>query len=294
LTKALFLPIVAGTGLLLLLRWGRERTLARAGELLLVIGLALSIGLWWYLARYLETGSFSGSDEFVQFHRAGGGSFLQNLAQRFSWPQLLVGLANIVVGFIWGGTWSLAQPHSYLLLAPALVIAVPLFNWLRSWRTLGWSDLAALLWIAPLAASLVYHVLMLIAFTGVGAGTPGHYLHILAPAFALGVARGWRWRWTGLLMLAATGVFTAYIWSQQLGLYSGCAGKDAVTNHYLFDQGCFIDGHSLSALGHPVAAAVALGLALLCLVAAGVSLRHALRPKAESVLRPIEFAASAA
>ena len=268
LTKALFLPIVAGTGTLLGLKWLRERTLSLAIQFALAIGLAAAIGLWWYIARHAATGSFSGSDEFIQFQQHSGGFFV-NLGARFSFLELLKGVTNIVVGFIWGGTWSLAQPHTVLLLGPALLIAAPMIIWLKNWREMGWSDLAAALWIVPLAASLVYHVLVLIAFTGSGVGTPGHYLHIVAPAFGLAVARGWRWRWAGVLLIGGTALFTAYIWIQELALFSGCAGKNSMTNHYVFDQACFIDVHSLGALAHP---GVALGSLLLSLVCLGMTL----------------------
>jgi hypothetical protein len=184
---------------------------------------------------------------------------------RSSLLEFLRGLANISIDFIWGGTWSLAQPNPALLIGPALLVAIPLFNWLRDWRTLTWIDLAALLLPAGLAASLVYHVVVIIGLSGNGAGTPGHYLHIAAPAIALGVARGWRWRRpsVGLGLIAWTAAFTAYIWLMQLSLYSGCASKAAAHSRYVLDQGCLVDVHSLSVLSHPWLAGPALAAALL-------------------------------
>jgi hypothetical protein len=283
LTKALFLPIVFGTGGLLLLRWALSRTLKRGLELAIVMGVALAVGAGWYVDRFLTTGSLSGSAEFIGFQHQGG-TFLGNLAAHFSVLEFLKGFANIVIGFVWGGTWSLAQPHSILLLGPALLIGVPLINWLRHWRDMDWIDGAALAWVVPLTASLFYHVLVLISFTGSGVGTPGHYLHIVAPAIALGVARGWRWRWGGMVLLGWTAVFTAYIWTMELSMFSGCAGKDPVRNHYLLDQGCLIDGRSFAALGHPGLAAASLALCIGLLAFAAFKAPRHLLPKKPSEL----------
>ena len=271
LTKALFLPILFGTGVLLFARWAVERRSRALRDLAIAAGIAVAIGGWWYADRYLTTGSLSGSDEFIQLQKHGGG-LLGNLAARLSIVELLKGCANIVIGFLWGGTWSLAQPHTLLLLGPAALIGWPLVNWLREWREMTWCDGAALVWTAPLAASLVYHVLVLIAFTGSGVGTPGHYLHIVAPALAFAVARGWRWRWTGAALSLWTGLFTLYIWSMELSLFSGCAGKDPIHNHYILSRSCFVDGSTLSILGHPWLAASAAGLSLLLLIGSVVAL----------------------
>ena len=276
LTKALFLPIIFALALLLLMRWARERTAARAVELALTVGIALSISLWWYLDRQAHTGSFTGADEFIRLGHSGDGSW-SGILQNFSFLEFLRGLANIGIDFLWGGTWSFAEPHATLLIGVGLLVAVPLFNWMRDYRKMTWTDLAALLPPAGLAASLVYHVLVMIGLTGSGAGTPGHYLHIVAPAIAFAVARGWRWKptWVGLGLVVWTAAFTIYIWVMQLSLFSGCASKDQVRNHYVLDQGCFVDFHSLSVLSHPWLGGAALVLTVLLAAAAGLRSRPA-------------------
>jgi hypothetical protein len=268
LTKALFLPIVFALALLLLMRWARERTAARAVEFALAVGVALAIGLWWYLDRHAHTGSFTGSDEFIRLGQSAGG--WSDIRRHLSPLEFLRGLANIGIDFLWGGTWSLAQPNPILLAGPALLLAVPLLNWLRDWRKMTWIDLAALLCPVALAASLVYHVLVIIGLTGNGAGTPGHYLHVVAPALAFALARGWRWkmRWISFGLIAWTTAFTVYIWTMQLSLYSGCASKAVAHSRYLLDQGCFIDAHSLFAVSHVGLAGSALVLTILLIVAA--------------------------
>ena len=122
-------------------------------------------------------------------------------------------------------------------------------------------------------AGLVYHVFVWMA--GAGAVTPGWYLHILAAPLGFAVALGWRHargdvRPAGLhrlLHCCRLGLSTLHVLRRTAKL-----GAD---KHYsLTGASRFIDGRTLSALGHPVFGGLCLVLgALTILVAAGFAVR---------------------
>jgi hypothetical protein len=261
LTKAFFLPIGVGVGAMLAIRWwtgGRRPT--AFGQAALAAGVALAIGAWWYIAKDIQTGSLTGSDEFIRFGHAGG---IGHLGAGISPLALVRGLGVIIGTFVWAGTWSLARLPEILLIPPILLLGLTLCSYVRGLtRTdlTGWAPLALAL---PFLAGLIYHVLVWAA--GVGAATPGWYLHILAAPLGLVIARGWT-RPSILGALAAlTGLYSVFTWAFQLSMFSGCAAKLGAGKHYsLTGAGCFIDPHALSALGHPL-------LGLTCLTA-GVGL----------------------
>lgn len=275
LTKAFFLPVGAGV-LLMLGLWQRVGGFkpSRLGQAAVAVAAALAIGGWWYVSRQLQTGSLVGSDEFIRFNQAGG---LGRLAGLFSLGALMRGLGVIVGTFAWAGTWSLTRLPEALLAPPVLLLGLTLWGYALSLTRkdlIGWSPVAL---AAPFLAGLVYHVFVWMA--GVGAATPGWYLHILAAPLGLAVARGWtRPRALGLLALL-TGLYEAATWAFQLSMFSGCAAKLGADKHYsLAGAGCFIDGHALSVVGHPVAGAVCLVIGLgLALTAASRAWR-AFRP----------------
>ena len=260
LTKAFFLPIGAGVAVMLAVHWWttgrRSAVLAQAA---LAGALALAIGAWWYIGKELHTGALTGSDEFIRFNHAGG---MVRLLHGVSLAGVARGLGVLIGTFIWAGTWSLTRLPEILLLPPILLLGLTLCGYLRGLTRgdlVGWTPLALAL---PLLAGLIYHLLVWAA--GVGAATPGWYLHILAAPLGLAVARGWtRPRLLGVLTLL-TVVYSAAAWAFQLSLFSGCAAKLGVDKHYnLAGAGCFIDPRALSALGHPL-------LGLVCLAAGGI------------------------
>jgi hypothetical protein len=274
LTKAFFLPIGAGVAVMLAAHWqqgGRPR--AQLGQAALAAIAALAIGAWWYVAKDMQTGSFTGSDEFIRFHQAGG---LSRLVKAFSPQALIRGLGVIPGTFAWAGTWSLARLPEYLLIAPVLLLTLTLWGYVRRLSRadlIGWAPLALTL---PFLAGLVYHVL--VGLTGIGAATPGWYLHILAAPLGLAVARGWKQPRLLALLAALTAVYTAAGWAFQLSMFSGCAAKLGDNKHYdLTGAGCFIDQHALFALGHPL-------LGFVCLTA-GVILAIVAASRAWSAFR---------
>jgi len=275
LTKAFFLPVSAGVLVMLALQWrGAGGKPAVLGQAALACGLALAIGGWWYISREMQTGSLVGSDEFIRFNQSGG---LGRLAGGFSLGALARGLGVMVGTFAWAGTWSLTRLPEVLLAPPVLLLALTLWGYARGLtRTdlIGWAPVAL---AAPLLAGLVYHIL--VWAMGVGAATPGWYLHILAAPLGLAVARGWtRPRTLGLLTLL-TGVYSADTWAFQLSMFSGCAAKLGANKHYdLAGAGCFIDRHALAAVGHPLLGMVCLVLGAVLALSAALWAWRAFRP----------------
>ena len=279
LTKAFFLPIGAAVGVLLLVRWQLDgRRFAALGQAVLPGVVALAVGGWWYLEKRLETGSLTGSDEFIRLSHAGGATAL---ATGFSVAELARGLAVLPATFLWAGTWSLARLPEVLLAAPAALLALAVAGYLgrlRSGRLIAW---APLVFAAPMAAGLIYHIYVWMA--GTGAVTPGWYFHILAAPLGLAVALGWRWPRAQSALAALTGAYTLAAWSFQLAMFSGCAAKLGADKHYdLKGASCFIDPHALAMIAYPAlgAAALAAGVAL-GLLAASLAWR-AFRPAARS------------
>jgi hypothetical protein len=275
LTKAFFLPLSAGVGVMLALHWRRVGYKPAAlGQAALAAVVALAIGGWWYLSREMQTGSLIGSDEFIHFNQAGG---MGRLAGGFSLGALARGLGVIVGTFVWAGTWSLARLPEFLLAAPVLLLGLTLWGYVRTLTRadlIGWAPLAL---AAPLLVGLIYHVFVWMA--GAAAATPGWYLHILAAPLGLAAARGWTRPRALWLLTLLTGLYTAVAWAFQLSLFSGCAAKLGADKHYnLTGAGCFIDGRALSALGHPLTGAACLIVGAVLALAAAARAWGAFRP----------------
>jgi hypothetical protein len=274
LSKAFFLPIGAGIAVMLAARWWTAgRPPALLGQAALAGLAALALGAWWYIAKDLQTGALTGSDEFIRFHQAGG---FGRIIEAFSPMSLIRGLGVIPGTFAWAGTWSLTRLPEYLLIAPVLLLVLTMWSYIRGLSRsdlIGWAPLAL---AAPFIAGLVYHVV--VGMSGIGAATPGWYLHILAAPLGLAVARGWTRPRLLAALAALTALYTAASWAFQLSMFSGCAAKLGDNKHYdLTGAGCFIDLRALSALGHPL-------LGLMCL-AAGVVLAIAAASRAWRAFR---------
>lgn len=267
LTKAFFLPITAGTIAFLLWlawRWRDGRLLRDAA---VALALAAAAGGWWYLGNLLHRGDLVGGLEFVDLESRGG--LGGTIAAGFEAMQFLRGLAAIAASFVWAGTQTLARLPEALLALPVAAVALPLAAGLyAAWRQpeAPVLRLPAFL-ILPFAAGLAYHVLIRLALSGKGIGTPGWYMHLLAPAWAIVAASGiaalrqHRFWWPACIVLAIAGA--AHIAASlvlQMALFAGCAVKDA-QKHYASagDPACpgAIPAR-LAELGQPTLAAMAL------------------------------------
>jgi len=300
LTKALFLPIAAGSGAVLALAILRRPQQGRRADLAIAAGIAMVIGLPWYLRNYLLFGSLVGSADLLAVQHGGGVFGL--IAQHISWQivaNMARGLAVIVASFVWAGTWSRAI-LTPLSLAPVLLLAAMAFAlWLKDigrwslehfppkWAPVrpricdqtkesrACSDsigskhaleaAAPLFLAAPVLAGLVYHDIAHNLLPGAASGTPGWYFHILAAPLALALALGWQWRRLFVLLAGYAVLFHVACWLGQLSFFSGCAYKPGPHMWLRLDPGsCFISTANLAVLGEP-----ALGFA--ALAAASVS-----------------------
>jgi hypothetical protein len=249
----------------------KRRELRHVRDTVIALVIAGLIGGYWYLDNLRIYGSVFGMTEFDAAGRHGGllpallGLPLTQLA-----GSLLHGLALMGATFVWGGTWTLAHPPTYLM-APVVALALLGFGlWL--WRFFRWplAGQAPLFLAAPLLAGLVSHQLLSIATGGYVADTPGWYLHILSGPLSLALALGWRWpRLFGALAAYAV-AFHALTWMGQLSLFSGCAYKPGPGEALRFDLGsCGIVPSHLAELGAPILGFSALALAF---VAGGFAL----------------------
>jgi len=283
LTKAFFLPLTLGVTLLLLAAEPRPKTL-------LAPALALLLGGWWYVHAWLATGNLTGASDFVELRQHGG--FLQNLRAHFPTvldlclraPALyLSGLLRMLLGFCWAGSWSFVHPPRPLE-APVIVLALlPCALYTRRVRRWDFIALAPVFMVAPVLAGLLYHLAMMLAATGQGAGTPGWFVHLFSGPLSLVLALGWpRWRLMAPLVAYTLALDALLAWCQ-IAFFSGClprAGQGAV---HPMAAACFVNFQHLAVLAYPElgVACLALGLAalLLAITASKPSLAPLFKPK---------------
>jgi hypothetical protein len=280
LTKALFIPVIAGLmGFLMLRCWrGRadqKRTEERKDQLVLLLG-PIVLACFWYAYKLKAYGSLTGDALAISLRDQGG--FLSNFLKNYSPLTLVIGEAMVFFTFIFGGTGSLGHlPMPFyqptFLLFVGLLIAYLLevrkeklseAEWLPVWL------------IAPLLVCLMAQQFVGIAATGSGA-TAGWYLHILAPAFAVaffyGLKRLARHPWTRFalrfLLAYNLAMLFANVWGQ-LAMFSGCAGVGRNDKVYVFPNAFFcLDRfatvyQNLGVLGWPLVALIAYGLGFIC------------------------------
>jgi len=243
ITKAFFLPIAAGVVAYLVLR----RNFGIAGIALL---LAALVGGPWYVYKYLAFGVVTGAYEEIVLAEQGG--LLGGLAAQFSTGSLVHGLAGIVATLCRPATWSLAKLPEVFLLPLVALLLLPFcayaFGLLRTRsEDIRW---APALIAGAVVAGLVHHVLVRIALSGIGSGTPGWYLHMLAGplgfAYAVGVLRIAHRRFVRrilpLLGTYTVGYFAVVSWIQLL-MYSGCVAKGGTVKYYALptDPSCTSD-----------------------------------------------------
>jgi len=279
LTKAFFIPTLAGYTLFMMLRAWRARDDQKhlhrnITALLLVLLPAVVLGSGWYVYDYVAYGSFSGSLESIYLDQSGG--LAANLREKFSLYALARQLVATLISWSWGGSWSLAR------LSPVLYLPLLLLTgWILAGyaREAGHHSLSEPIWLpawlfVPFFLGLAHHALVSIALGG--GGTPGWYLHILAPFLALaggyGIA-GIKRNPVGRVILGCGLVYAAVflivaIWSQA-ALFSGCAIKND-SKYYQFSSDWFcldqmrLIAEHLSVFAWPRLALLGIGAGVLC------------------------------
>jgi hypothetical protein len=253
LTKATYLPVAAAVFALLgLLAWFERRTPEELVRRLKGIGLcaitAVLIGGWWYVAKFVETGSFIGSNDDIVLKSVGGivAGFQKNVdllsVIRTPW--------GIVGSFLWAGTWSFILPPRITVL-PIVIIGLMLvfgaWRYLkdRAMRPIDWLPILVL---AFFVAALSQHSLVLLAISGNAA--PAWYLHSLAPILALlvgyGIAGSADAAWSRRLMavlIVYPPVFLLGATLLNLLFYTGCAPLIPGRRYFTWDSGvaCLAD-----------------------------------------------------
>jgi hypothetical protein len=284
LTKAFFLAIGAGVGAYLLYRSvaaRANRPLAKQllRQALTVAAVALALGGWWYVYKFLAFDSVTGGEVLINLDAQGG--LLTNLRQKFAIRFLGRGLAALVASGYYTGTWSLTRLPEILYVPGLLLLAIiagRAFGQLRRVR-LSEPDWAPVWIAAPLVGGFLYFLFVRIALSGSGNNVGGWYFSVLAPVvavlFGLGLKRpivSGPARWiVGLLAAYALAFWVAGQWAET-ALYSGCAIKTANSKYFVFsdDQFCLtrLPGivRNLTVIGWPILAAGCFVAGLFCLL----------------------------
>jgi hypothetical protein len=276
LTKAFFLPVTAGVGALLAWQAWQGRDKQRALSLGLTLLVAIGLGAPFYLAKLAATGDLIGGNDFILLRPAGG--LLAGLRAHFTWAQYALGLTRILAGFAWAGTWSFAHPPR-LAVAPLCLLALLAAGaYVGQLRRRDAVALAPLMIVGPVIAGLCWHLLRMVAFTGLGAGTPGWYLHIFAGPLGLALVLGWRWP-GALTALAAYGLlFGAAMVPWQLAFFSGCLARPGAGAATLTGATCLVSPRHLALISLPWLSLTAFLAACLCLAVAASGRPATMRP----------------
>ncbi len=261
LTKAFFLPVTAGLTTLLLTAALAERGLRRLPVALAVPAVAFLIGGAWYVAKLRSTGTLTGSADMIELDAKGG--LLAGLRQHFSLVQYVRGTGGILLGFCWGGTWSFVHPSRWLSAPVSLLPMITTAMYLYRSRRLTRAELTPLFIVAPVVAGLLFHLLAMVAETGIGNGTPGWYLHIFAGPLSLVLVLGLAGRAVMLPMLVYAVAFFIGVACLQATFFSGCLSRvgDGKVS-FLQAGGCMMDLSGLQSVALPQIALAA------CLLAA--------------------------
>ena len=265
LTKAFFVPILAGCIFLFCFHELRERDGRQFRNALVILITAAVVGGGWYINKYLTVGSFIVANDIMAVQVRG--PVWAQIVQSFHPVEFLRGIGQLVTSFAWAGTWSYGR-FSPIFTAPVILLAIlPLFNWMIRLRWAPTPVIAPLFLAAPMVLGLAYYLLTQIARGSGASGTPGWYLHILAGPLGLALVIGWRQRLILGALAAYAIAFHIVVWTAQLSLFSGCAFKSGDYKYIQFDfASCFIDPSRLAVLGEPLLG----GLALVLACAAGL------------------------
>jgi hypothetical protein len=279
LTKVFFIPISLGVGLLFLYQAIRLRSVRPVIDVAIVAAVAGLVGGGWYLHNWLTIGSFTNFADYGPLAQQGG--MVNAILTRGIGPHeilhFLRGMAVMAATFVWAGSWSRAILWPVLAAPILLMAAIAFLTWIMQWRRWPIAGQAPLFFVAPFAGGLVYHQLVWV-FSGAPnlAGTPGWHLHVVAPALALALALGWRYRRLLWLLAAYAILFDAASWASQASFFSGCAYPLAPREPLQLEPGsCLIDVGHLAVLGEPLLAGIALLLGATAAAAALILARRA-------------------
>jgi len=260
LAKATFAPFAAVIGLFLL--WAAWLARREPGQLRArLIGLAVfgatsvAVAGWWYVQKFIETGSPIGADDAAKLSATGG--LLQGLAERGSFYAFARGLLTLPMNFLWGGTWSFVIPPLLAYAPLALMLVLLCCGFVRYRRSaaspITTADRLAAAVLVALIAGLCIHMVIFIAGRGVGVGL-GWYVHSFAPVFV------------SLLAIALAGVMSSRLTRPvmaALAVYALLFLAGAMIIEVLFFAGCGVQRPGLGYYDFPSAAQCATDLSRL-------------------------------
>jgi hypothetical protein len=247
LTKVIFIPISIAVLSFLLLREcklrGRNGFLKTIWLCSFVIAAILTSSGWWYWNNYEQYGVITGNIDLKFIKQAGG--LWNGLESNFSFFQWARSHAALLVTVGWIGSWSLVKPPLITLFPIALILLLMMYAYIRSIQhSKLTSEKWLIIWLLlPILTILSYHVLIRIALTGEGRGTPGFYLHILAGPISAALGLSLYEVWGKDLFRRLIQVLFCYIilftisinWAQAL-FFSGIVSASESEITYLFPE----------------------------------------------------------
>lgn len=297
LTKAFFMPFLAGLSAWWLLKIWRGRRDREAAKLDLIRLIFVPV-----IALVLSSRIFSipQRHSMLDFHMLASldwPTFIGLAHQRLSIAEQFLNVVNMTLGALWAGSASevyMSSPFLAFTLFAFFVFAVGEYLYAIRRESLispGWLPL----WLmAPLImAILAWHILMVTVFGGDN-GTGGWYLHVTAPACILAYGFALRQMEAHVVtrgvmkcfvMLGI--IFLAVIFWTQISMYAGCAGKDP-DGYFLFPDRSYCLGQlttvigNLAVIGWPDAAMLGFGAGFICLIAGAFGLINKSRDVTEN------------
>jgi hypothetical protein len=187
ITKALFIPITAAFGIVLVLNVSGNNTHEIKSKLLkssflIFIPLCLIAGSY-YLFKYIIVGDPGLGFEAFQLAQRGG--LLNGLKEHFDFFTFLRGLIVPFATFFWAGTWSLVRMPllSYVPLFLAAAWLIKAYIFLSKEYKVDRLTTFLIPSFFLMYLGLAWHVMIMMGLNGV-ATSPGWYFHILMPLIA--------------------------------------------------------------------------------------------------------------
>jgi len=250
LTKIIFIPITVGVLSFWLFReWKLRGAIGFLKTMrfcsFVIVTILVSSG-WWFWNNYVQYGVISGSFDLKFLKQAGGLEGLWNgLESNFSFYQWARSNTALLVTFGWIGSWSLIKPPLIFFLPIILILLLIVGAYLQ---TIRHSKIISTKWLPvwlalPILIVLSYHILIRIALTGEGRGTPGFYLHILAAPMSAALGLSLHKIWVNNFFKTTIQILFGYIilfsigttWSQSL-FFSGLISASKEERIYSFSE----------------------------------------------------------
>ena len=247
LTKVIFIPITVGVLSFWLFReWklrgliGFLKTMRLCSFVIIII--VASSG-WWYWNNYVQYGVISGNIDLKLLKQTG--TLWNGLETNFSFFQWVRSNAALLVTFGWVGSWSLVKPPLIFLTPIIIILLLLVYAYLQ---TIRHSKIISSEWlpvwlVLPILIGLSYHILVRIALTGEGRGTPGFYLHILAAPMSAALGLSLHKIWGNNFLRTIIQILFGYIilfsigttWCQSL-FFSGLISASKEERIYSFAE----------------------------------------------------------